>query len=597
MNNTAWSPASEKDVQNYLYEIKKMIPEAQSSLIVYLSYLLYLQKKMYQGNKMPLSQILAKKFGGMETDLEYILRDYVEEPLWDRVKPISPSVSFSVLDTVILDTTGEYLRTSGRREDDFGLSYTPEGLSELVLHLLDIKSGETVCDICGGIGNFILSALKTEPHAFYESIELNPQAAAVMQIRSDILNCKNTEAEIHTEVGNVLRLTDDREENVTDKYDKVFGNYPWMLNIEREQWLDSSAFLTYAEQTIPGIVRQNSSDWLFNLRMTSMLKPGGKAVGIMTPGSTWNMVSVISGARKYFLQHGLIEAVIALPSCVFSWTAISPVLIVLSHGNDHVRMVDASAICTEKKRLNTFTSENIQTILDALVHDGEHSISVSNQDILNREGAVIHPKRYLEKSVSVKEGKPLGSVLKDICRGALMSASELDTLQTDTPSDIQYVMVKDINDGIIGEDLPYLSRLPEKYEKSLIPHHGIILSKMGIPFKCAVAEIEPHHRLLASSNMYILKADETKVNPYYLQAFFESDLGASLLSSICNGTMVPTFSKKSLENLVIPLPPLEKQKKIVERYLAIQDEIQIYKRKLRRASERKAHILDDMQEE
>ena len=96
--------------------------------------------------------------------------------------------------------------------------------------------------------------------------------------------------------------------------------------------------------------------------------------------------------------------------------------------------------------------------------------------------------------------------------------------------------------------------------------------------------------------MFILRVDEKKANPYYLKAFFESDYGTALLSGICVGSVIRTFNKKALENLVIPLPSLAKQNEIANEYLSIQDEMQIYKMKLAKASRKKSQLFDEMQE-
>lgn len=63
--------------------------------------------------------------------------------------------------------------------------------------------------------------------------------------------------------------------------------------------------------------------------------------------------------------------------------------------------------------------------------------------------------------------------------------------------------------------------------------------------------------LLATGNLFVIQLDETKVNPFYVQAFFTSEAGVSLFRSICTGTGLPTISLDKLRKLVIPLPSLE----------------------------------------
>ena len=572
--------------------LRKNIPLQQKNHFIYIYYLLYLRNKYDKENILSLSQLLEKRFSNQQTNLEYILKDYVSEQLWNTIKEKVEFVSNDILETIILDTTGEYLNTV-KTPFEHTENYTPDTLATLVVSLLDIKENEAVCDICGGIGNFTVKAFFQQPKASYYSKEISTEAISIMEIRRDILMQNYNSGRINVEIGNVFDIFETNNTDNTKHFDKVFGNYPWMIDIDCND-RNGNQFLQKIERDVTGICNKGISDWVFNFFMLHMMKYSGKAIGIMTNGSTWNQVSGCRNARKYFLENELIEAVIALPSRIFKETSITTTLIVFSHGNKKVRMIDATHLCFEKMRQNVFTDENIAAILKAYKEDCDYSISVSVKDILEKNDTVIHPKRYLAKKVPVKNGKLLRDVLKDVYRGAAISAKELDKLLTDKPSVYQYIMLKHINDGIIDENLPYLSELDKKYEKFIAPNHSVIISKIGTPFKCAVIDVNPERKILVNGNMFILKVDETKVNPYYLKALFESTYGTALLSNICIGSIIPALNKKALEALEIPLPSLEKQNKIANNYLAIQDEIKIYRMKLANALEKKIHIFDEI---
>ena len=116
------------------------------------------------------------------------------------------------------------------------------------------------------------------------------------------------------------------------------------------------------------------------------------------------------------------------------------------------------------------------------------------------------------------------------------------------------------------------------------------------PDKIAVARVQEGQKILANRNLYVIELDEEKVNPYYLKAFFESEPGISLLKSIAVGTHIPTIGVDMLKNVMIPIPPLEEQRKIAEKYQATMDEIAIYRIKLEKAMSRLHHILDEERE-
>ena len=93
-----------------------------------------------------------------------------------------------------------------------------------------------------------------------------------------------------------------------------------------------------------------------------MLSEDGKAVGIMTNGSTWNQSD--SAIRSYFIENGLIECVIALPARLFAGTAIATSMIVFSRNNKGVRLVDASELFVKGRRVNELSAENISLIIN-----------------------------------------------------------------------------------------------------------------------------------------------------------------------------------------------------------------------------------------
>ena len=585
MENRIFKHAAKSEVQAFWNNLSYYRPALEDESIIFISYLLYLRNTYDKEDSLSLSELLDKKFSSHSSNVEYVIRDSVNEPLWNNIKNRVGNISNEILETVILDTNKMASKTYAFN--------TPDTLVELALKILDIKAGENVCDICGGVGNFTIKAFLQQQQAYYYSKDINSTVSAIIEIRKDVLTSHYNNDLIDTATGDSL---DDFTEENHQLYDKVFGNYPWMIDFGNKITEDRP-FLKELQEKIPGIMRINASDWLFNFLMIHMMKDSGKAIGIMTNGSTWNKTTGCREARTFFLKNGLIEAVIALPPRVFTYTAIPTSLVVFSHGNKTVKMIDASNICTEYMRQTVFTSENISSIISAYKNDGEYSITVSNEDIIEKNESVIHPSRYLAETIPVKDGKPLGSVLKDIYRGASIGAKELDSLLTDTPSEYQYLRMNKITDGVIDTDLPYISKLDKKYEKFIAPNRSVIISKMGTPFKCAVIENEPGRKIIVNGNMFILEVDETKANPYYIEALFESSYGAGLLSSICTGTAIQSFNKKALEELVIPIPSLEKQNSIANEYLKLQDEIQIYKIKVAKASEKKSHIFDDMKED
>ena len=129
-------------------------------------------------------------------------------------------------------------------------------------------------------------------------------------------------------------------------------------------------------------------------------------------------------------------------------------------------------------------------------------------------------------------------------------------------------MLSNINDGdIYFTDNQYLKDIQTNLKKFCVRNNSIVLTKTGSPdFKSAVVQVAEGMEILATGNMFILEIDETKANPYYVQALFDSELGRALFKSIYVGSAIPTIPLEKLRKLEIPLPSLEEQNIIGEKY-------------------------------
>ena len=259
---------------------------------------------------------------------------------------------------------------------------------------------------------------------------------------------------------------------------------------------------------------------------------------------------------------------------------------------DGVRFIDATEIYTKGRRNNDLSDKNIEEILELYKNDSKKSKKVSMADIF-KESSVLNPARYLEESVKkIENGIELGSVIKSITRGAPLTGSELDDLMSSEPTDIQYLMLSNIKDGLIDENLPYLKELNEKYYKYCIKDKNIVMSKNGYPFKVAVFENKGNKNILANGNMFVIEIDESKMNPYYIKVFLDSEAGIAALKSITVGTTIPNIGQESLKKIIIPNISLEEQQTIVNNYLAKKDEIEYLKKQLVKAIDSLNHIID-----
>ena len=488
--------------------------------------------------------------------------------LWETVLSYTDKFDANALEEVVL------------YENSFFEMSTPASIVKLADSILNINEQDKVLDICSGSATFPIYAFQDTKPNEYTGVEINFNANDVAILRGSLLgdNCSFV-------INNALTY------QYPTNYDKIFSNYPFGLRgadlddcrreLQAHFGLDSSC------------ISRCSSDWLFNAIIIRSLKETGKAVAIMTNGAVFNKPDMYM--RQYFAENGYIEAVINLPPALFIETAIPTTMIVFSYNNTSIRLINAeNTFSKEGRRLNTLSDDNISFILDCLKNGGDNTIDVSPADMRDHDYNLM-ALHYLEKPV-VENGVCFGDIIKNIVRGSQVKPELLDSYKSIMPTKYRFISLANVTNGSIDieEGQQYITELPKALEKFVIPNNSIVLSKMASPtFRSAVVNSDNDHSIVATGNLYIIEIDESKADPYYIQAFFDSLAGETALNYVSGGSAVKTISVEAVKSIMIPLPSLEEQKIIAQKYQAALDEYAVLKRKMKKVLERKRTLLDN----
>ena len=569
---------NQKDAAQLSWEIANALRSTEKSSRCNVSLAAYLLYRVSQDRhllEMDLQDILNQTIKTHE-NIYYMAIEHFSDETWKRLLQFEKKYSSEQFALAALVNYVE--------KDVKETMYTPDSILKLVHKLLNVQPNDRVADICCGSGSYFVSAALEENRATYFGYELNAENSTIAQMRSELID-----ANIQVNLCDAFNLV--MKDNSGEKFDKIFSNYPFGL---RQKNLGAGAdYVKQLSERYPGISKATSSDWVFNSLLCDLLTENGKAIGIMTNGSTWNSIDI--PIRKSFVENRMLESVIALPDRMFVSTHIPTTLIVFSHNNDSVRMIDATNICHSGRRLNEFSDTDIANIIEALSVDSEYSKEISIEELRVNEYS-LSLSRYVEEGLNFSNGVPFGNVIKRITRGASCTARQLDEMVSESVTNMQYLMLANIQDGIIDDKLPYLSSIDSKYEKYCLKNNSLILSKNGYPYKIAVASVKEGQRILANGNLYIIELDEEKANPYYIKAFFESEQGNAVLRSITVGGIIPNIGINKLRQVEIPIPSMAEQECIAQKYQATLDEISVLKLRLKKAINKLHHIVDEESE-
>ena len=473
-----------------------------------------------------------------------------------------------------------------------------EGSTRLYLNLLDIKDNDKI---------LILEDKDLDSSFLIESSFKNSNITIYSNKKSSDIDIS-----LIPEVYNNIEL-----ELLTDERGRPKSNFEYLkVRVEQKEKLDKillapSLTFEYSKNDEEKyrnmiqndfnfqneILEKTSLEWLFNLLTINHLKDDGRALSVVKINTLSNPKN--KNIRKYFIENGYIESIILLPENILIGSSVSLALIVFSKGNKKIRFVDASNFYTKERRkkgdrLNPtkkiLEENNIRDILKFLNSDDNSEISISkgiekfsendyNLDVI--ENIEVIPE--FENSKKIKELIDK-KIIKDIIRGSQISLDELKDLRSHEETPYIYLTLSNINDGFIEyeniED--YLKKIPEKQEKFCIKNNVFLISKIGNPpYKFVVAQIPENRKIIASGNFAIIEVNEKKLNPWYLAAFFTTDIGVKVLKKAYIGVNFSSLSIKKLEEIAIPVPSIEEQNRIAQRYIDAITEIKNMKKDLK----------------
>ena len=444
--------------------------------------------------------------------------------LWNVAIEISEEYSEAALLATVL-----WWQLQGNRF--MGECETPQSVIKLANEILQI-SNDKVADFCSGIGSFLVSAIEKSPESQFYGTEIVRDVKEVSAIRTELISDR-----VKIEQKSVLNIKDNL------MFDKIFCDYPW--GIKAKDSIGSNEALQAIYDEIPEVQKVAAGDWIFIINVMNHLNKNGKAVISVSNGVTWNggNNTII---REKFIKQGFVEAVIALPQNLYLNTGIACSLLVLSRNNKNIRMIDATEMVSVGRRQNILSDENISEIVELLNTDDKNSRLVSIEEVAENE-YVLNPSRYLQQETVVKNGVLFETVIKNITRGAQIKASVLDEIVSDKPTNMQYLMLANLQDGIISDELPYLKGIDSKYEKYCIKNGSLVISKNASPVKMAIASVQEGNKILANGNLYVIELDEDKINPYFLKAYLESENGKAALSRVAVGATLLNLPVEGLK--------------------------------------------------
>lgn len=118
----------------------------------------------------------------------------------------------------------------------------------------------------------------------------------------------------------------------------------------------------------------------------------------------------------------------------------------------------------------------------------------------------------------------------------------------------------DFSDNLQLNDVPRVS-IPDLNERQLLRQGDLLLRARGL-FHTAAVVTQVIERAIAAAPLMVIRVKSPIAQPDYLRWFLNQQATQAELVKLASGSHVQTLSKAAIEELEIPLPPLDRQSRI-----------------------------------
>lgn len=145
-----------------------------------------------------------------------------------------------------------------------------------------------------------------------------------------------------------------------------------------------------------------------------------------------------------------------------------------------------------------------------------------------------------------------------------MGYSFRSRLEADAQGDVAVIQMKDIDDAnLLHPEGLVRVQMPDLKERHLVQAGDLLFRSRGVTNSAALVGGGLGRAVLAAP-MLLIRPQSEVVEPAYLQWFINHPSTQATLAAQAAGTSVKMIGKGALDQLKVVLPPLEKQRRIVE---------------------------------
>lgn len=295
--------------------------------------------------------------------------------LEDFAKPaldLRPSrVTEDIIGECYIYLISRFASDAGKKAGEF---YTPAAVSRLLAKLAAPKPGNTICDPACGSGSLLIRAAEevgSDNFALYGQ-EVNGATWALARMNM-FLHSKDAARIEWCDTLNSPALI---EGDHLMRFDVVVANPPFSL----DKWGAENAATDQYNRFWRGIPPKSKGDYGFLTHMIEIAKRQSGRVAVIVPHGVLFRGGSEGAIRKALIEENLLDAVVGLPSNLFTTTGIPVAILIFDRSREQggpnetrkdVLFVDASNDFTSGKTQNVMEEAHVARVLDTYAQRAE----------------------------------------------------------------------------------------------------------------------------------------------------------------------------------------------------------------------------------
>ena len=169
----------------------------------------------------------------------------------------------------------------------------------------------------------------------------------------------------------------------------------------------------------------------------------------------------------------------------------------------------------------------------------------------------FHQPKYQEFRQVLENGKyqvtPLSHLITDLKNGV--------EIRTYVERGYRYLRVSDLGKNGIENHNPRYVDIEEIPDKVKLTNNSFLISRSGSLGLVSIIGDEIKNAVLGS-DIFKVELDTESIHPQYLEAFFRSQIGQTLIFQLNSGSLIPRLDQPAVRTLSVVVPPFDVQEKI-----------------------------------